>query len=147
MRAYPRPAGVVVADATRPAWGTGAFSRVLADVPCTGLGALRRRPEARWRREGEAVEQLHGLQIELLRSALTAAGPGGVVAYVTCSPHRRETSDVVEQVMSDRVDVEVLEASTLLPEVPNAARGPFLQLWPHRHGTDAMFAAYLRKTS
>jgi 16S rRNA (cytosine967-C5)-methyltransferase len=145
VRAYPRPSSVVVADGTRPPWRPGRFSRVLADVPCTGLGALRRRPEVRWRRPPEAVEQLHDLQTALLRSALDAARPGGVVAYVTCSPHRRETSEVVEEVLALRTDVEVLDASSLLPEVPNAARGPYLQLWPHRHGTDAMFAAYLRR--
>ena len=139
---------VVVADATRPPWRAGAFTRVLADVPCTGLGALRRRPEARWRRDAAAVEELHGLQRTLLTTALDAAAPGGLVAYVTCSPHRRETVDVVSATLAERDDVEVVPAGEVLPEVPDAATGPdgaFLQLWPHRHGTDAMFAAYLRR--
>ena len=146
VRAYTRRASVVVADGTRPPWPDGSFSRVLADVPCTGLGALRRRPEARWRRSAESVEQLHDLQTGLLRGALTGVRPGGLVAYVTCSPHRRETSDVVEEVLNAAPGIEIVEASSVLPELDDAWRGPYLQLWPHRHGTDAMFAAYLRRT-
>jgi len=153
-RGYPldqRPV-VVVADATRPPWRDGTFTRVLADVPCTGLGALRRRPEARWRRNPGDVEALHGLQRALLTTALDAAAPGGLVAYVTCSPHRRETADVVHEVLAGRDDVEVVPFTTVLPELAGpsvgavaATDGDFLQLWPHRHGTDAMFAAYLRR--
>jgi 16S rRNA (cytosine967-C5)-methyltransferase len=143
-RAYPRRPAVLQADGTRPAWRPGSFSRVLADVPCTGLGALRRRPESRWRRGPGDVEQLHGLQRALLAAALDATVAGGVVAYVTCSPHRRETADVVTETLAQRSDVTLIPAADLLPEVPDAASGDFLQLWPHRHGTDAMFAAYLR---
>jgi 16S rRNA (cytosine967-C5)-methyltransferase len=143
-RAYPRRPTVLQSDGTRPPWHPGSFARVLADVPCTGLGALRRRPESRWRRGPADVEQLHGLQRALLASALDAAVPGGVVAYVTCSPHRRETADVVTETLAERPAVTLLRAVDLLPEVPDAASGDFLQLWPHRHGTDAMFAAYLR---
>jgi 16S rRNA (cytosine967-C5)-methyltransferase len=137
---------VVVGDGTRPGWRSDSFTRVLADVPCTGLGALRRRPESRWRRGPADVEQLHPLQLALLASAIDTAAPGGVVGYVTCSPHRRETSDVLSETLAVRSDVEVIPAAQLLPEVPDAALGPYLQLWPHRHGTDAMFAGYLRKT-
>ncbi len=146
VRAYPndRRPTVLVADATVPAWAGSSFTRVLADVPCTGLGALRRRPESRWRRTPEDVEALHPLQCALLSRALDAAEPGGVVAYVTCSPHRRETLDVVAETLAGRDDVEVLPARSLLPDLSQAWDGDFLQLWPHRHGTDAMFAAYLR---
>jgi 16S rRNA (cytosine967-C5)-methyltransferase len=139
------PPSVVVADAQRPAWRAGSFTRVLADVPCSGLGALRRRPESRWRRGPADVEQLHALQLALLGSALDSAHTGGVIGYLTCSPHRRETTDVVNETLAVRTDVEVLPAAELLAEIPDAALGPYLQLWPHRHGTDAMFAAYLRK--
>jgi 16S rRNA (cytosine967-C5)-methyltransferase len=138
---------IVVADGTRPAWRTGSFVRVLADVPCSGLGALRRRPESRWRRNPADVEQLHGLQLALLASAIDSAAAGGIVGYVTCSPHRRETSDVLHETLAVRADIEVIPAAQLLPEVTGASLGPYLQLWPHRHGTDAMFAAYLRKTT
>ena len=68
-----------------------------------------------------------------------------MVAYVTCSPHRRETHDVVEETLAARPDVQVIPAAEVLPEVAEAADGPYLQLWPHRNGTDAMFAAYLRR--
>ena len=94
-------AAVVVGDGTAPAWRPGSFDRVLADVPCTGLGALRRRPEARWRRQPENLDGLVGLQRALLHAALDAARPGGVVAYVTCSPHLAETRGVVEQVLAE----------------------------------------------
>jgi 16S rRNA (cytosine967-C5)-methyltransferase len=146
VRGYgePRPA-VVVADGTRPAWRPGSFTRVLADVPCTGLGALRRRPEARWRRTEADLDALVGLQEALLETALDAAAPGGVVAYVTCSPHRRETVDVVRAVLARRHAVSVVPAGDIVPGIPDSTIGPFLQLWPHRHGTDAMFAAYLRR--
>jgi 16S rRNA (cytosine967-C5)-methyltransferase len=123
------------------------FTRVLVDAPCTGLGALRRRPESRWRRKPADLEQLHSLQLALLASALDSAAAHGVVGYVTCSPHRRETTDVLEETLAVRADVEVIPAAQLLPQASDAALGPYLQLWPHRHGTDAMFAAYLRKTS
>jgi 16S rRNA (cytosine967-C5)-methyltransferase len=136
---------VVVADGLRPAWRGSSFTRVLADVPCSGLGALRRRPESRWRRGAADVEQLHGLQLGLLASAIDSAAPGGVIGYLTCSPHRRETIDVLDETLAVRTDVEVIPAAGLLPEVPEADLGPYLQLWPHRHGTDAMFAAYLLK--
>ena len=136
---------VIVANGLRPAWRAGSFARVIADVPCSGLGALRRRPEARWRREPADVEQLHGLQLGLLSSAIDSAEAGGIIGYLTCSPHRRETTQVVNETLAVRTDVEVIPAAQLLPEVPQAELGPYLQLWPHRHGTDAMFAAYLRK--
>ena len=145
VRAYGLPGRVVVADGNRPAWRPGAFSRVLVDVPCTGLGALRRRPESRWRRQPSDVEGLHPLQRGLLRTALQAACPGGVVAYVTCSPHRHETVDVVQEVMAEQPEFEIVDAATVHPELDDATMGEFLQLWPHRHGTDAMFAAYLRR--
>jgi 16S rRNA (cytosine967-C5)-methyltransferase len=150
LRSYPDPPTVLIADGTRPAWRSGAFDRVLADVPCSGLGALRRRPESRWRRTAADVQQLHPLQVALMTSAVRAAAPGGTVAYVTCSPHRHETADVVAEVLAEgRAGgdaVAVLPASGLLPELPeDAFDGPYLQLWPHRHGTDAMFAAYLKR--
>lgn len=134
---------VIAADGTRPAWPAGFFARVMADVPCTGLGALRRRPEARWRRSPADLTALVPLQRSLLASALDSACPGGVVAYVTCSPHPRETTEVVDAVLSGRDDVTVVNAPAVLG-VPDAARGDFVQLWPHRHGTDAMFCALLR---
>jgi 16S rRNA (cytosine967-C5)-methyltransferase len=135
---------VLAADGREPPWAAGSFDRVLLDAPCTGLGALRRRPEVRWRRTEEDVVPLVELQLELLAGALASVRPGGVVAYVTCSPHTEETVGVVD-VARARDDVEVLPVAPLFPEVPDLARGDYGQLWPHRHGTDAMFMALLRR--
>jgi len=115
------------------------------DVPCTGLGALRRRPEVRWRRQPDDADRLHGLQVQLLSQALDATAPGGVVVYATCSPHVRETRDVVDAVAAGRVDVQLEDARPLLPGVPDLGPGPHVQLWPHRHGTDAMYLALMRR--
>jgi 16S rRNA (cytosine967-C5)-methyltransferase len=140
-------ARAVTADGTAPAWRPGMFDRVLADVPCSGLGSLRRRPEIRWRRNPEDLASLADLQVGLLATALESAAPGGVVAYVTCSPHVAETRSVVEAVLKRRADVRVLDAPAVLSEVPDL-RCPepferFAQFWPHRHGTDAIFVALL----
>jgi 16S rRNA (cytosine967-C5)-methyltransferase len=139
--------GVVVADGTTPPWPEGSFDRVLVDAPCTGLGALRRRPEARWRRQPADLETLVPLQRSLLSAALDSVRSGGVVLYATCSPVLAETAEVVSAVGASRDDVVLEDATTLLPGVPDCA-GPLpgtFQLWPHRHGTDAMFGALLRR--
>jgi 16S rRNA (cytosine967-C5)-methyltransferase len=145
-RAAGADATVVVADGRLPAWPDDAFDRVLLDAPCTGLGALRRRPEARWRRQPSDVPALAALQRELLWRALDATRPGGVVAYVTCSPHLAETRAVVADVLRRRSDVSREDARPLLPGVPDLGDGPDVQLWPHRHGTDAMFLSLLRRS-
>jgi 16S rRNA (cytosine967-C5)-methyltransferase len=126
------------------------YSRVLVDVPCTGLGALRRRPESRWRRSPKDIADLGPLQRELLNSALAAVRPGGVVAYVTCSPHPAETTAVVADVLRKRADLELLDAGAALDAVSltgNLGAGHELtaQLWPHIHHTDAMFLALIHK--
>ncbi len=127
-----------------------AYSRVLVDAPCTGLGALRRRPEARWRRSPQDLATLGPLQRSLLASALDAVAPGGVVGYATCSPHPAETRFVVEDVLKRRTDVDVVDARPHVrgPDggpLPELGPGPYVQLWPHVHGTDAMFLALLRR--
>ncbi|GAA4424484.1 transcription antitermination factor NusB [Georgenia halophila] len=145
------PAGTVeirVGDG-RELEAPGRFDRVLVDAPCTGLGALRRRPEARWRRTPADLAPLGTLQRELLAAALDATRAGGVVAYVTCSPHIAETQLVVDDTLRRRDDVEVLDAAEILRGVSRTdplLSGPYAQLWPHRHGTDAMFLALLRRT-
>ncbi|PZG21488.1 RsmB/NOP family class I SAM-dependent RNA methyltransferase [Nonomuraea aridisoli] len=140
-----RDAAVITADGTEPAWRPGVFDRVMLDAPCTGLGALRRRPEARWRRDPAGIADLGKLQRGLLGTALDAVRPGGVVAYVTCSPHLAETRVVIGDVLARRDDVEQLDARAYLPEVGALGDGPHAQFWPHRHGTDAMFLALLRR--
>lgn len=119
------------------------FDRVLVDAPCTGLGALRRRPEARWRRAAKDVPRLVKLQRELALAGIRAARPGGLVAYVVCSPHVAETRIQIADVVR-RTNTELLDVRPLLPGVDDLGDGPHVQLWPHRHGTDAMFIALLR---
>ena len=137
------------------------FDRVLVDAPCTGLGALRRRPESRWRRTPRDLAELGPLQRELLHAALDVARPGGLVAYATCSPHAAETLAVVQDVLARREDAELVDAlapvrAAALPGSLDGDRDPSrpwagesgpatVQLWPHVHGTDAMFLALLRK--
>ncbi|MDP9777629.1 16S rRNA (cytosine967-C5)-methyltransferase [Nakamurella flavida] len=135
------PVDVHVADGRDPGLA-GGYDRVLLDAPCTGLGALRRRPEARWRRQQGDVAPLVTLQRELLASAARLVRPGGVVGYVTCSPHLAETAGVVDRAPDT---LELLDARPLLPGVPELGPGPTVQLWPHRHGTDAMFLALFRR--
>ncbi len=146
-RLAPGTVAVIAADGTVPAWLPGAFDRALVDAPCTGLGALRRRPEARWRRSPDDLVTLVPLQRALLEAALDAVRPGGLVGYVTCSPVLEETAGVVEAVLHGRDDVLLEDATATLPEVRDAD-GPLpgtVQLWPHRHHTDAMFLALLRR--
>lgn len=129
------------------------YDRVLVDAPCSGLGSLRRRPEARWRRDPKDVTELAELQRALLTSALSAVRRGGVVAYVTCSPHVLETELVVRDVMKaldkERESVELLHAgdvaTRVAPVPPAGAERETLQLWPHTEGTDAMYCALIRR--
>jgi 16S rRNA (cytosine967-C5)-methyltransferase len=141
---------VTVADGTDPPWGHGSFDRVLVDAPCSGLGALRRRPEARWHKSPDDLPQLAELQVALLTSALSLVRPGGVVVYATCSPVLAETAGVVSRVL-DAEGLDGRPGVSLEPvplAVPDSA-GPLpgtVQLWPHRHRCDAMFIALLRRT-
>jgi 16S rRNA (cytosine967-C5)-methyltransferase len=145
---------VTVEDGTAPPWERGSFDRVLIDAPCTGLGALRRRPEARWRRRPEDLRTLVPLQQALLRSAVDLVRPGGLVLYATCSPVLAETRDVLGSLLVSRDDVKLGDTTSLMTaaaglraDVPQCD-GPLagtVQLWPHRHHTDAMFMALLRR--
>jgi 16S rRNA (cytosine967-C5)-methyltransferase len=137
---------VLVGDARTAPWGDALFDRVLLDAPCTGLGALRRRPEARWRRTPADLAALGPLQRDLLSRGLEALRPGGVLAYVTCSPHPAETEAVVDDIAA-AAGATRLDAPALLPEVPDCSAQNSLdvQLWPHRHGTDAMFISVLTR--
>ncbi|WP_427017279.1 RsmB/NOP family class I SAM-dependent RNA methyltransferase [Pseudarthrobacter sp. P1] len=131
------------------------FDRVLVDAPCTGLGALRRRPESRWRRKLSDVSELGPLQRELLESAIAAVKPGGVVAYVTCSPHPAETTAVVEDLLRKHKGLTLLDAGEALDSVAlgsvvqagglKSGHDKMAQLWPHLHQTDAMFLALILK--
>ncbi|MDO5048348.1 MAG: transcription antitermination factor NusB [Actinomycetaceae bacterium] len=129
------------------------YDRIILDAPCTGLGALRRRAESRWRRTVSDLTHLVKLQEELIDSGLDALKPGGVMAYITCSPHKRETIDQIERI-KDRDDIEILSAAQAVDQVSMSpieltpvkmGGGDVIQLWPHVHQTDAMFLALVRK--
>ena len=154
LAVFPDPPQVLVQDGTL--FGERMpqqFDRILLDAPCTGLGALRRRPEARWRKQPSDVAELTGLQISLLESGLAALKPGGILAYITCSPHLAETKVVVETVLRriegvSRVDTAAVLAGVTKRELElgESSGDGHVQLWPHRHGTDAMFICLLEKS-
>jgi 16S rRNA (cytosine967-C5)-methyltransferase len=130
---------------------TGSFDRVLVDAPCTGLGALRRRPEARWRKSPSDLKELNALQKELIEAAWAALKPGGVLTYSTCSPHPSETTAIVEQALRKfGASAELLNSNAILSEIePSLRLNPnrkTAQLWPDRDDTDAMFIAVIRKS-
>lgn len=141
---------VVEGDAARfGATHPRTFDRILLDAPCTGLGALRRRPEARWRKRPEDVAELVALQTRLLDAAIASLAPGGLLAYVTCSPHPAETREVVAAALARHPDLVALDTRTVGQGIATGdlgdGVGPALQLWPHRHGTDAMFIQLLTR--
>ena len=124
------------------------FDAVLADVPCTGLGALRRRPEVRWRRTVSDLRALTALQRELSDSAISVVADGGLFAYATCSPHFAETSVAVVDILKTHPELEQIDLTEFLPQSINGAiRGKSLSLWTHRHQCDSMFMAVFRKKS
>ncbi|MGV8969378.1 MAG: RsmB/NOP family class I SAM-dependent RNA methyltransferase [Microbacteriaceae bacterium] len=140
------------------------FDRILIDAPCTGLGALRRRPEARWRKVPRDVSELSRLQADLLDSGLGALAPGGILAYVTCSPHLAETKVIIESTLKKwgeaivKMDTPavldgIISSPRVVDEHPRdqveqvGSRPMHVQLWPHRDGTDAMFIQLLTKPS
>lgn len=129
---------------------SGKFDRIMLDAPCTGLGALRRRPEARWRKQPKDVAELTALQQELIESAWGALRQGGILAYVTCSPHSAETVSIVDWLIRKYgSEVQLLDAgevlSSLNPELKLNRNRKTVQLWPQVHETDAMFMALLGK--
>jgi 16S rRNA (cytosine967-C5)-methyltransferase len=141
---------VSIGDGCKLAEGGARYSRLLLDAPCTGLGALRRRPESRWRKKSTDIPELAKLQKDLFKASWDSLLPGGVLGYVTCSPHLSETTAMVSWAESQyRGDLELLPANAILNEInPNLGLDVTFrtaQLWPHIHGTDAMFIALFRK--
>lgn len=134
---------IVAGDGVATPFRAGTFDRILVDAPCSGLGALRRRPEARWRKKLADIDGLVPLQRALLESALNLARPGGLVLYATCSPVLDETQGVIEAVLAGAA-AELVSIELGVPDSDGPIAGT-VQLWPHRHGTDAMFMALLRR--
>lgn len=126
------------------------FDRILVDAPCSGLGALRRRPEARWVKTKDSIAGLTTLQESLLRTGLDTLTPGGVLAYVTCSPVVEETTAVVSRVIGNPTGFRLLDTPSILESIVGSPisghrRGSAVQLWTHRHGTDAMFIQLIER--
>jgi 16S rRNA (cytosine967-C5)-methyltransferase len=116
----------------------GKFDRILLDAPCTGIGALRRRPEVRWRRSLQDLKNLTALQSELLESATRLLSPGGIIAYVTCSSHQAETKFQIRTFLKQHSNFTRIPVNDHRADIDGD-----LQLWPHRDGTDAMFLSLL----
>jgi 16S rRNA (cytosine967-C5)-methyltransferase len=122
------------------------FDAILIDAPCTGLGALRRRPEVRWRRTLQDLRALTQLQRELVASAIDALNPGGVLGYATCSPHLAETSIQIADIRKKHSELQQISVDEYLPAfLQEATRDGAMSLWTHKHGTDAMYLALFRK--
>jgi len=141
-------ARVWVGDGRDIASHNESFDAILIDAPCTGLGALRRRPEVRWRRSLKDLRELTQLQRELIESAIHVLKPAGVFGYATCSPHLAETTVQVNDMLKKHSELELIDIAPYLPKgLESATRGGAMALWTHLHGTDAMFLALLRKKS
>lgn len=124
------------------------FDAILIDAPCTGLGALRRRPEVRWRRNLQDLRELTQLQRELIDSGIKALNVGGVLGYATCSPHLAETTIQVSDLKRKHHNMEQIDVASYLPDnLENSERDQAMALWTHRTGTDAMFLALFKKVS
>jgi len=124
------------------------FGAVIADVPCTGIGALRRRPEVRWRRKPSDLSGLTKLQAELLDSAISLVNIGGIVGYATCSPHLAETKVQVSSALKRHLNIRQISVEPFLPaNLKDAVVNGSMQLWTHRHGTDAMFLTLFERIS
>jgi 16S rRNA (cytosine967-C5)-methyltransferase len=139
---------VIVGDGREIAKSGRTYDAILADVPCTGLGALRRRPEVRWRRTLADLRTLTDLQIELSNAAIAALNPNGFFAYVTCSPHLAETKFQVSAILKAHPELEKIDLRPYFPAglVSSNDDGSLL-LWPQIHNTDAMFMTIFKKSS
>ena len=124
------------------------FDAILIDAPCTGLGALRRRPEGRWRRNLQDLRALTQLQRELIDSGIKALKVGGVLGYATCSPHLAETSIQVVDLKRKYPNMQQMDVHPFLPaNLAASERDQAMVLWTHRTGTDAMYLALFKKAS
>ena len=136
---------VLVGDGRDFGKGENKYDAILIDAPCTGLGALRRRPEVRWRRDLSDLRALTQLQRELISSGISALNSGGVLGYATCSPHLAETSVQVADLLRTHPGIEQISVVPFLPKgLEGADRAGALSLWTHKHGTDAMYLALFR---
>jgi 16S rRNA (cytosine967-C5)-methyltransferase len=123
-----------------------AFDRVLLDAPCSGLGVIRRNPEAKWRLTPEDVTRLAAAQKNMLKNAVRMLKPGGVLLYSTCSTTKEENEDVVADFLSRHPHCVLENLNKIYPQFRELFTDEGLfRAWPHRHGMDGFFAARIRK--
>ena len=124
----------------------GKIDRVLVDAPCTGLGTLRRNPDMKWRQPESAVAEMAAKQSAILASAARLLKPGGRIVYATCSLLEEENRLVVEAFLAANPAFALRPANEVLAGLGIALdTGAYLELLPHRHGTDGFFAAVLER--
>jgi 16S rRNA (cytosine967-C5)-methyltransferase len=147
VRQVVQGAAVTTIDAREIAGAGKTYGAILADVPCTGLGALRRRPEVRWRRTVADLKSLVVLQTEIIDAAISVLEPGGFFGYATCSPHLSETRIAVSETLKRHSDMETVDVTPFLhPDLrTSGVDRASMTLWTHRHNTDAMFLSVMRK--
>jgi 16S rRNA (cytosine967-C5)-methyltransferase len=121
------------------------FDRVLVDAPCSGLGVLGRRADARWRKLPGILEEMPALQLDLLAAAARRTRPGGVIVYSVCSFEPEETDFVVERLLRQTPSLVLESAEGVLPEGVVDDQG-LMRVFPHVHGCDGAFAARFRRT-
>ena len=120
------------------------FDRVLVDAPCSGMGVIARRADARWRKVPEVLAEMPPVQLDLLRSAARRLVPGGLLVYSVCSFEPEETDHVVARFLAEHPGWTVESVAGALPEAVVTAEG-FMRVLPHRHGCDGAFAVRFRK--
>ena len=126
--------------------GEKTFDKILLDAPCSGLGTLRRHPEIKWRNLLASLPRLQSLQTSLLEGVAPYLCPGGVLLYSTCSPMPEEDEEVIEDFLQSHPSFRTEDLTPYLPKTSKGAvtRQGYLRTFPHRHGTDAFFAARLK---
>ena len=124
----------------------GKIDRVLVDAPCSGLGTLRRNPDLKWRQSPQTIAELTLKQAAILRAAARLLKPGGRLVYATCSLLAEENQDIVSAFLAEHDNFTLLNCSDILKQQQiELDTGPYLQLWPHLHGTDGFFAAVMER--
>lgn len=137
---------IKIADSRLQPWGNLKFDRILLDAPCTGLGAIQRRAEARWKKTPDQIKELSDKAKELFDVCVKSLKHGGYLEYVVCSPILEETDDFVIWVLQNYPILSLIEPEKYLPIFQNKKSAHFvstcnygLRFWPHKHQTDAMF--------
>lgn len=127
----------------------GPFQRILLDAPCSGLGVLRRNPDAKWRRTPQDISRMADIQVRMLENMASLLAPGGLMVYSVCTHTQEETEGVKEAILGKKLGLELLVSSQGLPQEAQALVGTdgFLRTFPHKHGMDGFSALKLRRAS